>query len=129
MTLTFHFLVSFTLASLVQRVPEPTIVFGVTDKAFSQVVSSSTSDTTLQRYVGAYEVAPGQQLSISLSNDTLYVLPPGETAKSALKLVTDDEFIVVGEEARLFFKRNTAGQILAVEVRFGNGASVTGKKV
>jgi hypothetical protein len=131
MTLTFHFLISFTLASLAQHGPEPTIAFGATDKAFLQVVRSSslTSDTALQRYVGTYEIAPGQRLSISLSNDTLYVLPPGETTKAALKLVTDDEFVVVGEEAHLFFKKDPTGQILAIEVRFGNGASVTGKKV
>jgi hypothetical protein len=131
MTLTFHFLISFTLASLAQHGPKPTIAFRATDKAFLQVVRSSspTLDTTFQRYVGIYEIAPGQRLSISLSNDTLYVLPPGETTKAALKLVTDDEFVVVGEEAHLFFKKDPTGQILAIEVRFGNGASVTGKKV
>lgn len=84
---------------------------------------------SLQAYAGAYEIAPGQRLTVSLSDGKLYILPPGETTKVELKPVHESEFEVVGEAAHLLFKRDHAGQVQHVEVRFGNGASATAKKM
>ena len=84
---------------------------------------------SLQRYVGDYEIAPGQRLSVSLSEGKLYILPPGETTKAELKSVNEAEFDVVGEEAHLLFKKDNMGQVIQVELRFGNGASATAKKM
>jgi hypothetical protein len=76
-----------------------------------------------------YELAPGQQLTISLSNSKLYLLPPGETAKAQLEWVKDLEFNVAGEEAKVVFQQDHTGKIHQVEIRFGNGRSTTAKKV
>jgi hypothetical protein len=98
-------------------------------KASPSVAKLSGVADSLQRYIGSYEIAPGQQMTVSLSDGKLYILPPGETTKAELKRVNDSEFVVAGEEARLFFKSDQTGAVLQVEVRFGNGASATGKKV
>lgn len=84
---------------------------------------------SLQVYVGTYEIAPGQRLTISLDGEKLYILPPGEAAKTELKRISKTEFEVVGETAHLLFTKNVAGQVWQVELKFGNGASATAKKL
>ncbi|GAB3740586.1 hypothetical protein [Spirosoma jeollabukense] len=84
---------------------------------------------SLHRYVGTYELAPGQQLTVSLVTNVLYILPPNETAKASLREIGPNKFEVVGEEAHLVFTQAPGGQITAVEIRFGNGAAATGKKL
>jgi hypothetical protein len=91
-------------------------------------VSPNQHPDTLQRYVGEYELAPDQRLTVSLVADTLYILPPNETTKAALKPIGNLQFAVAGEEAQLFFKQDAAGKVTAVEIRFGNGASALGKR-
>ncbi|ARK12878.1 acetylxylan esterase [Fibrella sp. ES10-3-2-2] len=97
--------------------------------------SASTSpareltEEDLAAYVGTYELAPGQQLSVSLANGKLAITPPGETTRVDLKPVYETEFEVVGQPAHLVFRKDSAGKVLAVEVRFGNGGSTTAKKL
>lgn len=91
-------------------------------------VSPTQHPDTLQRYVGEYELAPDQRLTVSLVADTLYILPPNETTKAALKPMGDLQFAVAGEAAQLFFKQDAAGKVTAVEIRFGNGASARGQR-
>jgi hypothetical protein len=104
----------------------PSLHYGPTSHFTHSVQQKSDS---LQRYVGTYELAPGQQLTVSLLANILYILPPNETAKTALKAVGYNEFVVVGEEAHVVFTQDSTGQITAVKIRFGNGASTTGKKL
>jgi len=89
---------------------------------------TTESTDSLERYAGDYEMGPGEQLKISVSDGKLYLLPPGETNKAELKWVRESEFAVEGEQARVFFRADNSGQVTEVEVRFGNGASATAKK-
>lgn len=89
---------------------------------------STESTDSLERYAGEYEIGPGEQLKISVSDGKLFLLPPGETNKAELKWVRESEFAVVGEPAQVFFRADHSGQVTEVEVRFGNGASTKARK-
>ncbi len=93
------------------------------------VARTQQSPDSLQVYVGTYETAPAQRLTISLAGEKLYILPPGEDTKTELKQISETEFDVVGETAHLLFKKDAAGQVVQVELRFGNGASATARKL
>ena len=112
-----------------QQGPDFSIQLKTPQTTTPAVTKPSEEPISLQLYVGAYEIAPSQQLTVSLSEGKLYILPPGETTKAELKQVNGSEFDVIGETARLFFKRNPSGQIVQVEVSFGNGASAIAKKM
>ncbi|MBO0952513.1 alpha/beta hydrolase family protein [Fibrella forsythiae] len=101
-----------------------------TPPASSSAISNlEVTAQALATYVGTYEIAPGQQLSVSFANGKLAITPPGETTKVDLKPVREAEFEVVGQPAHLVFRKDAAGKVLAVEVRFGNGGSATAKKL
>ncbi len=112
---------------------QPGPSFGVQVKTptatFSAAAKPDEVADSLFLYTGGYEIGPGQRLIVSLSEGTLYLLPPGETKKVPLKPVDEAEFEVVGEAAHLAFKKDTAGKVLSVEVRFGNGGSATARKL
>ncbi len=101
----------------------------ITTKPITSVGDKAVGKTdSLQQYVGQYEIAPDQQLTVSASDGKLYILPPGETTKVELKPVSETQFDVAGENAHLSFKKDYAGNVLQVEISFGNGASATAKK-
>ena len=112
-----------------QQGPNFTAQLKTGQPASSGMAKSGVVADSFQLYVGRYEIAPDQQLTVSFADGKLYILPPGETTKVELKPVNDVEFDVVGETAHLVFRKDQTGKVLEVKISFGNGASATAKKV
>ena len=107
---------------------QPTMLTSTKAQTRVPIVNLRNASDSLQAYVGTYEITSAQRLTISLAGEKLYILPPGEDAKTELKQISETKFDVVGETAHLLFKKNAAGQVWQVELQFGNGASATAKK-
>ena len=83
---------------------------------------------SLEQYAGSYEIRPNGQLTVSSADGKLFILPPGETDKAELKWIKGAEYEVVGQQARVIFRKDEQGHVKGLEVHFGNGNSASARK-
>lgn len=77
-------------------------------------------DTThLDDFVGTYQIAPGETLTVSREGTKLYI-KRGDTPKILLEPESPDLFFRPGAEGRRFFRRNDSGKVDAMINRRNN---------
>ena len=81
----------------------------------------------LERYVGEYEFAPGETLTISREGDGL-AAQPGRGQKLPLRPFAEAEFFVEDADLEIAFLED-AGRVTALELRPLGGGSNRAKKV
>lgn len=73
----------------------------------------------LEDFVGTYEIAPGETLTVSREGDKLYI-QRGNTPKILLEPESPDLFFRPGAEGRRLFRRNDKGKVDAMINRRNN---------
>jgi hypothetical protein len=76
--------------------------------------------------VGTYEIGPGNVVVVSLSEDRLYIAPPGQPELEIFP-ESETEFYVKAFEARLTFIKNEQGEVIRLILHVG-GNEMSAKK-
>jgi CubicO group peptidase (beta-lactamase class C family) len=79
------------------------------------------------KYVGTYEIAPGNSFEVTTSGEKLYVAPPGE-GTSELYPASADRFFLLTFDIELGFEMDTEGNATGAKVK-GDGFEFTAKKI
>ncbi len=78
------------------------------------------SAAVLNRYAGDYQLKEGFVVKVSVENNKLYVLAPGEKDKVELSPVNETQFVLKGPEIEMeFLKENEKVQYLFIKMQGG----------
>ena len=91
-------------------------------------IEVTVDEAILNRYVGAYKLAPGLTLDITLEAGYLYGKPTGEDKKRLIPMA-ENKFFLDGENIQVEFNQNDKNAVEGVTVSIGNQQKMQGKKV
>jgi hypothetical protein len=97
-------------------------VFGV-----SQEKVEKAEAVDLGEYIGTYEVFPGTEFVISVSEGNLYLQAPGQ-GNNRLQANAPDNFSIAGANVRIVFVRNKKGNIAGLKLFQGEHETRARKK-
>jgi hypothetical protein len=95
------------------------IVAGQLLRYYEDPAIGKTDPARLDDFVGTYEIAPGETLTVSREGDKLYI-QRGNTPKTLLEPESPDLFFRPGAEGRRLFRRNDSGKVDAMINRRNN---------
>lgn len=91
-------------------------------------IPRKVSSNILKKYSGKYEVKPNINITITINDNTIFLLAPGQTQKIELLANQDDHFSLKDIPAQIIFNSNERGGIESLILK-QNGQQVLAKKI
>ena len=85
-------------------------------------------EEVLETYVGEYAVVPGEVLTITLENGSLWGQTTGST-KRQMFAETETKFFLKSSPTEVTFQKDAKGHVIALGLKMGTRPEVTLKKI